>query len=154
MRNDGVDLIPSKRSRRGRATRGVRLAYPRLASAIGLAPLSIPVSLIVLTGVAWALMLHHAISMSEPMGWDGAMGVEMRDATFTLGGLGIFLAVWTVMMGAMMLPSAAPMILTFAAAQARRSQRCRAHLDVRLPSATSARNFCCDAQRRSSAMAW
>jgi len=68
--------------------------------------------LIVLTGVAWALMLHHAISMSEPMGWDGAMGVEMSDANFTLGGLGIFLAVWTVMMGAMMLPSAAPMILT------------------------------------------
>jgi predicted metal-binding membrane protein len=78
--------------------------------------------LIVLTGAAWALMLHHAISMSEPMGWDGAMGVEMSDANFTLGGLGIFLAVWTVMMGAMMLPSAAPMILTFAAIQARRDR--------------------------------
>ncbi len=50
----------------------------------------------------------------------GAMGVEMIGAEFTLGGLGIFLAVWTVMMGAMILPSAAPMILTFAAAQARR----------------------------------
>jgi predicted metal-binding membrane protein len=118
VRNDGVDLIPSKRSRRGRATRGVR----SLASAISLVPSRIPVSLIVLTGVAWALMLHHAISMSEPMGWDGAMGVEMSDANFTLGGLGIFLAVWTVMMGAMMLPSAAPMILTFAAAQARRDR--------------------------------
>jgi predicted metal-binding membrane protein len=78
--------------------------------------------LIVVTGAVWALMLHHAISMSEPMGWDGAMGVEMSDANFTLGGLGIFLAVWTVMMGAMMLPSAAPMILTFAAAQARRDR--------------------------------
>jgi predicted metal-binding membrane protein len=33
-----------------------------------------------------------------------------------------FLAVCTVMMGAMMLPSAAPMILTFAAAQARRDR--------------------------------
>ena len=122
MRDDGVDLIPSKRSRRGRATRGVRLAYQRLASAIGLAPLRILVSLIVVTGAVWALMLHHTISMSEPMGWDGAMGVEMSDANFTLGGLGIFLAVWTVMMGAMMLPSAAPMILTFAAAQARRDR--------------------------------
>src|SRR5262249_61107982 len=68
-------------------------------------------------------MLHHAISMSEPMGWDGAMGVEMSDANFTLGGLGIFLAVWTVMMGAMMLPSASPMILTFGAAQARRDRK-------------------------------
>jgi len=78
--------------------------------------------LIVVTGAVWALMLHHTISMSEPMGWDGAMGVEVSDANFTLGGLGIFLAVWTVMMGAMMLPSAAPMILTFAAAQARRDR--------------------------------
>jgi predicted metal-binding membrane protein len=117
VREDGVDLIPSKRSRRGWATHGVRRA-----SAIGLAPLRIPVSLIVLTGAAWAVMLHHAISMSAPMGWAGrgAMGVEMIGANFTLGGLGVFLAVWTVMMGAMMLPSAAPMILTFAAAQARR----------------------------------
>jgi predicted metal-binding membrane protein len=41
--------------------------------------------------------------------------------------LGLFLAVWTVMMGAMMLPSAAPMILTFAAAQARR------HRNVSVP---------------------
>src|SRR5262249_22972877 len=40
--------------------RAGRLAYLRLASAIGVAPLRIPVSLIVLTGAAWALMLHHA----------------------------------------------------------------------------------------------
>jgi predicted metal-binding membrane protein len=128
VREDGVDLIPSKRSRRGWATHGVRRA-----SAIGLAPVRIPVSLIVLTGAAWALMLHHAISMSAPMGsaGRGAMGVEMIGANFTLGGLGVFLAVWTVMMGAMMLPSAAPMILTFAAAQARRDG------NVTVPSVTS-----------------
>jgi predicted metal-binding membrane protein len=100
-------------SRRGWATHGSRLAYLRRASAIALAPLRISVSLIVLTGACWALMLHHAISMG------GAMGVEVIGAEFTLGGVGVFLAVWTVMMGAMMLPSAAPMILTFAAAQAR-----------------------------------
>jgi len=96
----------------------------RLASAISLAPLRIPVSLIVLTGAAWALMLHHAISMSESMGsaGPGAMGVEMIGAEFTFGGLGVFLAGWTVMMGAMMLPSAAPMILIFAAIQARRDR--------------------------------
>ena len=29
----------------------------------------IPVSLIVLTGAAWALMLHHAISMSASTDW-------------------------------------------------------------------------------------
>ena len=124
MREDGVELIPSKRSHRGWATHGVRLAYPRLASAIGLAPLRIPVSLIVLTGVAWAVLLHHAISMSESMGsaGPGAMGVEMIGTEFTLGGLGVFLAGWTVMMGAMMLPSATPMILTFAAVQARHNR--------------------------------
>src|SRR5262245_13472263 len=124
MREDGVHLIPIKRSRRGRATHGVRLNYLRLRSAIGLAPLRIPVSLIVLTGAAWALMLHHAISMSESMdsAGRGAMGADpLIGAEFTLGGLGVFLAVWTVMMGAMMLPSAAPMILTFAAVQARRN---------------------------------
>src|SRR5262245_62362656 len=96
----------------------------RLASAISLALLRIPASLIVLTACAWALMLHHAISMSASMdsAGRGAMDVEMIGAEFTLGGLGVFLAVWTVMMGAMMLPSAAPMILTFAAAQARRDR--------------------------------
>jgi predicted metal-binding membrane protein len=122
VREDGVDLIPSKRSRRG--SHGVRLAYLRLASGIGLAPLRIPVFLIVLTGAAWALMLHQAISMSAPMGsaGRGAMGMQMIGAEFTLGDLGVFLAGWTVMMGAMMLPSAAPMILTFAAVQARHNR--------------------------------
>jgi predicted metal-binding membrane protein len=77
----------------------------------------------VLTGAAWALMLHHAISMSASMdsAGRGAPGVEMI-GEFTLGGLGVFLAVWTVMMGAMMLPSAAPMILTFASVQARHNR--------------------------------
>ena len=123
MREDGVDLIPRERSRRGWATHGVRSAYLRLRSAIGLAPLRIPVSLIVLIGAAWAVMLHRALSMSAPMdrAGHGAMGVKII-GEFTLGGLGVFLAVWTVMMGAMMLPSAAPMILTFAAAQARRDR--------------------------------
>ena len=113
-----------ERSRRGWSTPGARLAYLRLASGIGLAPLRIPVSLVVLTGAAWALMLHHAISMSAPMdsAGRGTLGVEMIGAEFTLGGLGVFLAGWTVMMGAMMLPSAAPMILTFAAVQGRRNR--------------------------------
>ena len=77
---DGADLILRKRSSRGWATDGVRLAYLRLASAIGLAPLRIPVSLIVLTGGAWALMLHHAISMSASM--DAA---DSSPPTFSFG---------------------------------------------------------------------
>src|SRR5215510_8981955 len=68
-------------------------------------------------------MLHHAISMSATMdtAGRGAIGVEMI-GEYTLSGLGVFVTVWTVMMGAMMLPSAAPMILTFAAVQARRDR--------------------------------
>ena len=127
FRSEAPEALPVKRrefitlSCKAWATHGVRLAYLRRASAIGLAPLRISVSLIVLTGACWALMLHHAISMTASMdsAGGGAMGVEVIGAEFTLGGLGVFLAVWTVMMGAMMLPSAAPMILTFAAAQAR-----------------------------------
>jgi predicted metal-binding membrane protein len=78
----------------------------------------------VLTGIAWVLMLHHIIGMGEPMSsaGHGTSDVEMIGTEFTLGGLGVFLAGWTVMMGAMMLPSAAPMILAFAAVQARRNR--------------------------------
>src|SRR5262245_33115131 len=118
-----------ERSRGGLAIH--RSAYRRLASAIGLAPLRIPVSLILVTGAAWVLMLHHALNMSAPMAWvmremvavemRGAMDVQMT-VDNSLGGLGVFVTIWTVMMSAMMLPSAAPMILTFAAAQARRDR--------------------------------
>src|SRR5262249_10364909 len=57
---------------------------------------------------------------SEPMesAGRGALDLDMFGEA-TLGGLGVFLAVWTVMMGAMMLPSATPMILIFAAVQVR-----------------------------------
>jgi predicted metal-binding membrane protein len=123
-----------ERSRRGWATHRVRLAYLRLTSAVGLAPLRIPVPLIVVTGIAWALMLHHAISMSAPMGSAGRGvldDIEMFGNKASVGGLGAFVAVWTVMMTAMMLPSTAPMILTFAAAQARRN-----HNDVAVPTWT------------------
>src|SRR5262249_1106467 len=100
-------------------------AYRRLASAIGLAPLRIPVPLILLTGATWALMLHHAINMSAPMGSAGhgvLEDIHMFGDKASLGGLGVFVAVWTVMMTAMMLPATAPMILTFAVAQARRNR--------------------------------
>jgi predicted metal-binding membrane protein len=114
-----------ERSHRGWAINGVRLAYLGLASAIGVAPLRIPVPLILLTGAAWAVMLHHAIHMSAPMGPAGRGvldDIQMFGNEASLGGLGAFVAVWTVMMVAMMLPAVAPMILTFAAAQARRDR--------------------------------
>jgi len=113
----------TERSRVGWSTHAAGLAYLRLASAVGLAPLRIPVPLILLTAAAWAVMPHHAIDMSEPMGSAGVLDdIEMLGNKASLGGLGAFVAVWTVMMVAMMLPGTAPMILTFAAAQARRDR--------------------------------
>jgi predicted metal-binding membrane protein len=50
-----------------------------------------------------------------------AMG-GMAAAGWSLEGAATFVAVWTVMMAAMMLPAAAPMILIFASAQARRAR--------------------------------
>ena len=96
------------------------------------APLRILVSLIVVTGIAWALTL--VICMSAPMGTaeHGAMVFGGMDdmaisgtsaADWSLAGLAVFITVWTVMMVAMMLPSAAPIILIFAATQAGRDRR-------------------------------
>lgn len=58
-------------------------------------------SLIVLAGAAWALLA-----------WRGA---EMDEMTLTMGlGAPLFVALWIVMMVAVMFPTAAPMILMFA----------------------------------------
>jgi predicted metal-binding membrane protein len=46
----------------------------------------------------------------------------MSAAGWSLAGAGVFLAVWTIMMAAMMLPAAAPMIVVFATAQAERGR--------------------------------
>ena len=60
-----------------------------------------------------------------------AMG-GMSAAGWSLGGAVVFVAVWTVMMAAMMLPAAAPMIVIFASAQARRARDVgRPDLDLR-----------------------
>jgi predicted metal-binding membrane protein len=89
------------------------------------------VSLAVLTCAAWALTLYRALRMSTPM--DGMSDAAMSDmgmsgmgmsgmsaADWSFASAGVFLAVLTVMMAAMMLPAAAPMIVVFASAQARR----------------------------------
>lgn len=97
------------------------------------APLSLLVSLAVLTGVAWALTLFQTYSMGMPMGIvvrggvsaEGVGGMAMAGVSATgwsFGGALVFVAVWTVMMAAMMLPATAPMILIFASAQARRER--------------------------------
>jgi predicted metal-binding membrane protein len=69
-------------------------------------------SLLGLAAAAWALLVWRA-------GNTGAMGMGP-----TMGlGAPVFLAIWVVMMVAMMFPTATPMILTFARVQAGKRQR-------------------------------
>jgi predicted metal-binding membrane protein len=93
----------------------VRSACQRLIAAAEPVPLALLVSLVSFTGIAWALTLYQAVGTSGPI------GAAMPDIGWSIAHLGLFLMVWTVMMAAMMLPPAMPMILIFAAAQARRS---------------------------------
>jgi predicted metal-binding membrane protein len=66
---------------------------------------------LVLAGVAWALMVQHARSMA------GMDGMDMG-----LGPIESFTVTWVVMMAAMMLPSAIPVFLEFARAGERRRE--------------------------------
>jgi predicted metal-binding membrane protein len=106
----------------------------RLAKRFGAVPLGLLVSLAVLTVAAWALTLWQTFTMDMPMGlavrgamadMEGMEGMAMSGMAadgWSIEGAAVFLAVWTVMMAAMMLPAAGPMIFTFAAAQARRER--------------------------------
>src|SRR5690348_11119055 len=71
--------------------------------------------LLTLAGVAWAMMLA----------WPGAdANMDMAMASPTMGlRAPLFLALWVVMMVAMMFPTAAPMILAFHEVQAARRRR-------------------------------
>jgi len=112
------------------ALRSARDAYLRLASTVGAIPLTLLVSLIAVTAIAWVFTLYRplvmGLSMGSAMGKMESMAMEdmaMDDMTsWSFVGLLMFVTVWTIMMVAMMLPAAAPMILIFAAAQARRDQ--------------------------------
>jgi predicted metal-binding membrane protein len=53
----------------------------------------------------------------------GMVMAGMAAPGWSVGGAAMFLAMWTVMMAAMMLPAAAPMLLIFTAAQAKRRGR-------------------------------
>ena len=52
--------------------------------------------------------------MTGGLGISGMAGMVMEPAIWTLGSAGLMFAMWWVMMAAMMLPSAAPMLLLFA----------------------------------------
>ncbi|HKZ08976.1 MAG TPA: DUF2182 domain-containing protein [Methylomirabilota bacterium] len=69
------------------------LAKPTVAALVVLA----------VAGVAWAAMVHH---------WHAMAGMDSMD--MGLGPIESFAATWVVMMAAMMLPSAIPVVLEFA----------------------------------------
>ncbi len=109
----------------------------RQLEALGRVPLVLLLSLLLLTVAAWWLTLYQATGMDMPMGvaartggdamtgmGSGEMaGMAMSGISvsgWSLSGAVYFVALWTVMMAAMMLPAAGPMIFMFASAQARR----------------------------------
>ena len=82
-------------------------------------------ALLALSAVSWGVVLWQAGTIrpaGDSMAGDMASGAAGLTMEMTAP---IFLAIWVVMMAAMMLPSAAPMILMFDAIQAGRSRHGR-----------------------------
>lgn len=86
--------------------------------------LAVAAGVLGVTALAWM----HVVGMARDdggMGNDGmgaAMGLPPAEA-WGVGELGLILAMWAVMMVAMMLPSAAPLVLLFATVARRRRER-------------------------------
>jgi predicted metal-binding membrane protein len=72
-------------------------------------PMAATLVVLGVAGVAWAAMVHHSLSMA------GMEAIEVG-----LGPIKSFAATWVVMIAAMMLPSAVPMVLEFARTAERR----------------------------------
>jgi predicted metal-binding membrane protein len=72
----------------------------------------VPLAALVLAGalVAWIITVQRMLGMDAGPGTD-------------LGGLGWYVGIWVTMMAAMMLPSAAPMVLLFARVSGERARR-------------------------------
>lgn len=76
-------------------------------------------ALFVVAALAWGYLVVQAPSMSGPDAGMAMPGMEMAAPA----GIGVLFAMWFVMMIAMMLPSATPMLLMFAAVNRRRRER-------------------------------
>jgi Predicted metal-binding integral membrane protein (DUF2182) len=95
-----------------------RLFLPRSPRGWGRAIVLMP--LVVLTAIAWLVTAYQAQNMNAPT---MSAGMEMPASSMVsppMGGAVAFLAIWFVMMAAMMLPSVAPTLLTFANLESRR----------------------------------
>lgn len=79
----------------------------------------------VVISLAWGYLIIEASSMAKM----GEMLKPMGPAPWTLAETGLVLIMWVVMMAAMMLPSAAPMILLHVTMSRRRRERGRGAVD-------------------------
>jgi predicted metal-binding membrane protein len=82
--------------------------------------------LVAVTALAWAFILHQAYVMQEmdaAMMRDMAMPMNDMEASWSPIDAALTFAMWTVMMAAMMVPAATPMIAAFAAINRRRRER-------------------------------
>jgi predicted metal-binding membrane protein len=83
--------------------------------------------LVVLTGLAWIYTWYLAQSMASPMNNEMMMGETQPWGPVDLG---LAFSMWAVMMTAMMVPSAAPMILLFANVQRERQTQGRPYVST------------------------
>ena len=85
----------------------------------------IPACITLITALAWAYLVHLDRQMSFEMEHDkmmAAMGMTMQ-MPWTAADVFFTFAMWAVMMAGMMAPAAAPVLLLFAGAQAKRGER-------------------------------
>ena len=98
---------------------------PPVAVISGRDRILISTCLVVISVLAWVYLVHLDRQMSSSMDHDtmmAQMGMAM-DTSWTTADMFFTFAMWAVMMVGMMAGSAAPVLLLFAAAQARRAER-------------------------------
>lgn len=86
-------------------------------------------ALAAIAAAAWAYMIHEARGMTVT-GVCECLGMQANGAGFSVGTLPPLFLMWAGMMVAMMLPSATPMILTFAAVSRNRRRLDRPFVPV------------------------
>ncbi|MDQ2653181.1 MAG: DUF2182 domain-containing protein [Chloroflexota bacterium] len=85
------------------------------------APALIALAFLIVSALAWVVTIQRMGTMDDGTMEDTAMGdMPMADMAAGLGSFGSFTATWTVMMTAMMLPSAMPLLFDFARNSERR----------------------------------
>jgi predicted metal-binding membrane protein len=79
----------------------------------------IMLALIVLSAAAWIITIHQSQSMSTHASMEMQMSMNMKNQPMILEA-SLFLAMWTIMMIAMMFPAVAPMVLLFSTVHEKR----------------------------------